>query len=434
MKRDPRRAARHQTQKIILLCTLGVLFCLLLQADMARGAVVAQRSFRLSSWIKSGFGLVMESQNVGGETVTQQPTATPRPAWLDHIVPHAASWQPVLLAWQYRPTTLQSVPEELTVLAPTWYYVEEEEEGAAQVKDLAEMGYSKWDPAGYVSAAREQGVAVWATAVSLTPELSKQIVTDAGKQAAFIARMCEEIEKYQLDGINFDFEKMDPADAQAYTDFIAACKAQFPPDVVISVCVTVPLSYDDPDNWYQCYDRGGLAGVCDYVVVMTYDAETEPVAPYGWVEDKLQAALAEVPSSQLIMGFPLYGRDYISPAQIEEDGSIAAGNETPRRENITPERLKQLLSEDGYDINETRVDVKQWLDKGTVSGKWQVPSYSFVDTQDNLHRIWLDDGASLQKKAQLVQQYQLAGGAVWRLAYGQGQEDLWQALARGMAP
>ncbi|MDD4796329.1 MAG: glycosyl hydrolase family 18 protein [Eubacteriales bacterium] len=423
---------RRVIEKWTVLCTLGIVCCLLLQADMARGVTPIQQRFRLSAWVKSGFGLMAFSRDIAAQGPAQ-PTASPAPSWQDNIVPHAAGWQPTLLAWQYRPLTLDDVPDGVTVLAPTWYYVEDDE-GEAALRDLAELGYSKWDPAGYTAAAREKGIAVWATAVSFTPALSKQVVTDADKQAAFITRMVQEIEKYHLDGINFDFEKMDPADASQYTAFIAACKAAFPANVVVSVCVTVPLPYDDPGNWYQCYDRGALAQVCDYVAVMTYDAETEPVAPYGWVEEKLQATLASVPSDKLLMGFPFYGREYTAPAQIQDDGSVSAGSEKPRRESVTPARVNQLLAEDGYDTGEGRVQVKQWLDKGAVSDEWQVPGYRFIDTQDNLHRIWMDDAASMALKAQLVQKYQLAGGAVWRLASGQQQQQLWPALTQGMTP
>ncbi|MDD3243189.1 MAG: glycosyl hydrolase family 18 protein [Eubacteriales bacterium] len=415
-----------------ILCAVGcAALCLcLLAADRPVSAAGASTADTLTvrDWLTSGFGLFPQSLQAAAPTAA--PEATPE-AWRANIVPRTPGKETVNMVWQYRPSVLDAVPAGINVMAPTWYYVEADGEGKAVFHDMADMGYEKWDPSGYVETAHAAGAKVWATVVSFDSACTAQIVPEGAAQDAFLQRLAQEVEKYALDGINFDFEKMNPADTEAFTALVRRARETLPQNVTVSVCVTVPLTYEDPDNWYQSYDRAALAQVCDYICVMTYDSETDAVAPLSWVEQKLQLTLAAVPSDKLIMGVPFYGKDlvYTRSENSSPDEEFVTNGEKPKKTTFTPAMRDQLTAQDAYDVKEERVEVQSWREKGVWDEEWGLRKYVFLDTLDRWHEIWMEDSDSLKEKAKLAGEYQLAGTAVWQYSFGKDQDAMWQALA-----
>ena len=68
-----------------------------------------------------------------------------------------------------------------------------------------------------------------------------------------------------------------------------------------------------------------------------------------------------------------------------------------------------------------------WQDKGSWQEDWSVMRYEFTDTAGRFHRVWMEDARSLQEKGALMDEYGLAGAAVWQQS--QGTDTLWKALA-----
>lgn len=362
--------------------------------------------------------------------VTRAPVKTPR--WQLNI--RESSDDSILMAWAYMPSMLDTVPADVDVLAPTWFYVEEEN-GAAVVHDLGEMGRT-WDPEQYVSTAHAAGAQVWGTVVSFDPDLSEQVVMDADVQAAFIGKLAAWTEQYDLDGISFDMEKMNPEHKEDFTRLVERTKKALPAECAVSVAVTVPLDWDSPNNWWQCYDRGGLAEVCDYIAVMTYDSSSTgvmaPTAAIAWVEGRIQKLLEEVPSDKILMGIPFYGADYqgeiidgetarIQPTWYQDDDA---------RVTITPGQVRRALEEGKVTVGGEEITVASWIDRGTWDPELGMTTVVFADTEGVLHTYWCEDARSLRQKAMLIRDYHLAGGAVWQFAFGN--DTLWDALGRGM--
>lgn len=366
-----------------------------------------------------------------------------RPAWVpsgvdygNTRVPLNAEGKLICLAWQYRPRSLSSVPDGVNVLAPTWFYVEDAD-GTAEVNELSALRETKitnWQPLQYVKAAHEGGAKVWASVVCIgTPGLAKQVVCDAACRSLFISRIAGWVQEYGLDGINFDFEKMDPADKEAYTAFIAACKQALPPGKTVSVDVTVPL--DNPEgNWWQCYDRAGLGRAADYVAVMAYDnPDVEPVAAIGWVSGKTKDMLELVPAEKLLLGVPFYGVDFLFDTPGGGGGTLT---ELPplvkskARKTMTPSGIQSLLEKGSYTSGGKDTSVDYWIEKGEWQAEQAVMRYAYLDADGLLHVAYCEDERSLEAKGRLSAFERLAGAAVWRMEFGQPR--LWGALTRGM--
>lgn len=369
------------------------------------------------------------------------------------VKPHREPWKPtgidygntdmeaasqakrVYLAWQYNPPNLKAVPPGVNVLAPRWFYVEDSG-GTAVVNDLAHLisaKVSSWNPVQYVNAAHDGGAEVWAEVFLNKPELAKQIVTDKERRSEFISRMAAWVQEYKLDGIDFDFENMDPADAQQYTELIAQCKQALPAGALICVDVTVPVDTPDPKNWWQCYDREGLGHVADYVAVMTYDKfDLKPTAAITWVNGRVKSLLASVPSGKILLGVPFYGSDFMFDAPGGERlTEVPPVTKSKSSRNIFPSTVKSLLENGYYTSGSKKITVDYWIDKGSWSDETATIGYSFVDTDGLVHVLYCEDTRSLAAKGGLLAFNRLGGAAVWRMEFGT--DDMWKALSDGMA-
>jgi spore germination protein YaaH len=350
-------------------------------------------------------------------------------------IPMKASGKQLYMAWQYRPKKLDAVPPGVNVLSPTWFYVESND-GKAEVNDLATLREGKiasWTPEQYVKTAHAGGAQVWASVVSMDPDLSAQIVKDDDIRGAFISRIVAWVQEYNLDGINFDFEKMDPADKEKFTALVAQCKSALPSDILVSVDVTVPLDNPSSTNWWQCYDRKGLGQAADYVAVMAYDnPDMEPVAALDWVRDKVVAMLDMVPAEKILLGVPFYGVDfqYDVPAGKVLD-SVPDYKSSKSRSTISPNTVQTLLDKQAYTIGKKTFAVAYWIHKGLWSDTLGMMEYSFVDTTGVLHVIYCEDVQSLTQKGKLLAYERLGGAAVWKLEFGK--DSLWNALLQGMS-
>ncbi len=383
----------------------------------------------------SPFSWVALYLNAAGVRPQRVPWKTTGVDYGNTRIPRAAEADPIAMAWDYRPLTLESVPHGVDVLAPTWFYVQDSDDGA-EVVDLAHLSEKKitgWQPEQYVAKAHEGDAEVWGVVVSFDPDLSKQIVTDEERQAAFLQRLVDWVEAYQLDGINFDFEKMDPNDAEAFTALVAATKKALPAGKIVSVCVTVPLDREAPNNWWQCYDRKGLGQTADFVAMMAYDStEPGPVAPIDWVHSRLRAVLDQVPAEKLLLGIPFYGADLTFDNQTGSDGSLPADSEAEGRRTMLPSQLDKLVSSGSYASGGKKQAVERWIDRGTWQDELGMTRYAFLATDDMLHVIYCEDADSIELKAGLLWYNRVAGAAVWRSGFGT--DTLWQALGAGLNP
>lgn len=350
-------------------------------------------------------------------------------------VPRTMESAPICLAWQYKPKKLAAVPPGVNVLSPTWFYVEKIG-GKAVVNDIAHLQAEKvssWEPVQYIKTAHDGRAAVWATVVCIgTPDLAKQVVTDAACRSSFISRMAGWVQEYGLDGVCFDFEKMDPADKEGFTAFIAEFKQALPPSVVVTVVVTVPLKNPD-GNWWQCYDREGLGHVADYVAVMTYDAiDLKPTAAIDWVRGKIKDMLEVVPSGKVLLGVPFYGSEF--QVKAPAGGKLTEfpdAEESDFHRNIFPASVQSLRTDGFFMVGKKKIEVDYWIDKGTWSDEMAMSKYSFAGKDGLLHLIYCEDERSLEAKGRLLSYERLGGVAVWRMEYGL--PPLWKSLFDGMA-
>ena len=368
-----------------------------------------------------------------GEHVEPEPEPEPIPKWQDNIMPETKD--KIYLTWAYKPQKFDEKPSGVNVLAPLWFYVEDKGgDGIPRLMDIIELGREA-DFNGYVNQSHEQGAKVWGTVVSFNPSLTDPLIHTSEYRQAFIEKMAAYIEELSLDGINFDFENMNPAHKMDFTEFVKDCADAWRPlGCVISVDVTVKSGAPDSTNWYQCYDHKSLGEVADYLAVMAYDQHSNhsvagPVASLEWVDDKIKGILEDVPSNKILLGIPFYGRDFPSMMMDDDPDALEPTWSSGSRGVVTifKKHVDEMLDSDRFtNINNKEIIVKEWLVKNEWMENDEVHYLKFIDQNDMFHEIWYDDEKSLALKADLVNKYHLAGVAVWQQSYGR--DSFWEAV------
>jgi len=345
------------------------------------------------------------------------PTPTPfpaAPAWSENL--KAPIENNIFLGWDNAPSSLSAVPPGVNVVAPMWFNVKEVD---GKPRFSNRNSNDKYD--NYIATAKAGGAQVWATIENFDADLSKALVTDKAAAQLFVDDINAWIALHPIDGINFDFEYMDPKNKVKFTEFVEFCGDNLPDDMVISVCVTVPLGYESSSNWWQCYDREGLAAVVDYICVMAYDQQNgtsvmTPVAGIAWVESKIQLSLEEIPSDQLIMGVPFYGVEYTWDISSGITSPEPLWYDLKRDPTFRVARFDEALNDGTFLTSGADSQVDYWVTMGKWDAELGITTYEFVDTAGVLHTVWIDDANSLRQKGILINKYNLAGAGVWEMA------------------
>ena len=275
--------------------------------------------------------------------------------------------------------------EGVNVVSPSFFYLDEDGELNENVGNSG-LAYIEW--------AHSNGYKVWPMISNADAgiKVTSSILNSYANRQELIQEIVEMCVKYEIDGINVDFENMYEADKDKYSRFIIELVPRMQEmGLVTSVDVTAP---DGGPNWSLCYDRNVLGDVADYLVFMAYDqygtSSTKPgtTAGYNWVETSLKKMIEydEVETEKIILGMPLYTRIWT----IKQDGSVSS--------NVV----------NMVDINKsipTGVE-KQWDDE---LKQYYVEYKSGTSTK----KMWIEDGTSIAAKVSLVTQYNLGGTACW---------------------
>jgi len=216
---------------------------------------------------------------------------------------------------------------------------------------------------------------------------------------------------YELQGINFDIENVNPADGPLVTQFMREA-APYLHEAGLVVSMDITFSAGENNNWSSFYERAKLAQIVDYLIVMAYDEHTGAasgagsVASLPWVESNLENLLKEVPNEKLILGVPLYAR--LWKEQTNADGTTAVSAQA-----LSMDKVKALLTEKGLQPTYDEESGQNYAE--------------YVAADENAtYKIWIEDEMSLKKRADLAAKYQLAGIGTWSRLFGD--QTAWTAL------
>ena len=311
-------------------------------------------------------------------------------------------------------SVLQST-KGLNVISPTWFFLKDENGG---IGSLASSDYVKY--------CHQHNVEVWALVSNFgatdqgleNPDLTT-ILTHTSSRDNLVNNLISAAIQYNLDGINVDFESVSPDVGDSYIQFIRELSLKCANNgLVLSVDNYVPTAYT------AFYDRAEQALFADYVVVMAYDehysgSEPGSVASIGWVTEGIVNTMKEVPADQIVLGMPFYSRIWkLTPAEGES----------------LPEEGAVVDSYVNFDISCYSASMAEQKKLANVNGVTPVWSdevgqhYVEYKNGGSIYQIWMEDAASIEAKLKVMDSYELAGGAFWKL--GLEQSSVWDTIIK----
>ena len=279
----------------------------------------------------------------------------------------------------------------MNVIVPTWFNITDNK-----------GNYTSLASKEYVDKAHALGMQVWAMFDNISTRESVKNV-DSGKlfsstatRKKLIQDLMKEADTYGFDGFNLDFESLKSSAGPHYVQFIremsVSCRQK---GLVLSVDDYVPAAYS------AFYNRKEQGTVADYVIVMGYDEHFAGGAAgsLSYVENGITDTLEEVPKEKLINSVPLYTRVW-----TEKDGKTISK---------------------AYGITAAQ----NWVEENNVELTWQDnigQYYGEIENENGTQKIWMEETKSLGLKKDLVNKYDLAGIACWKLGFETA--DIWAVI------
>ncbi len=308
------------------------------------------------------------------------------------------------LVWDYfseyakAPNRAGTTIEGINVVSPSFFSLVSK--GNGKIKD--NVGNSGIN---YINWAKQNNYKVWAMVSNNSyKETTSEVLNSYTLRTNLINSIVDLANKYNLDGINIDFENMNESDKDVFSRFIIELSPKLKEaGKILSVDVTAP---DGGETWSMCYDRNVIGDVADYIVFMAYDQygsgspKEGTTAGYNWVETNLKKFIEreEISSDKIILGIPLYTRLW-----KEENGKITSKTVNMKNVNtVLPNEVNRVWNDD------LKQNYVEYMQDGAI------------------YKMWIEDEMSIKEKVSLVKKYNLAGTAAWEK--DRESENIWTVI------
>ena len=305
--------------------------------------------------------------------------------------------EPISLVWDYfseyghAPARTEHI-NGINVVSPTFITLKDEDEGdlGGIFENVGEYGEY------YIYWAKQNGYKIWPMLSNNSLEITtEKAISNYKTRTYLIDNIIKFASKYDVDGINLDFENIDPNYAGYFTRFVIECSARLKAiDKTVSIDITCP---DGGDKWSNFFERNEIGKVVDYVCLMAYDQHnaqsTNPGTTAGvdWIEVALKKmsepqSINYVESNKIILGIPLYSWVYVANQNGGYDAQAIAMN-----------AIGGIVANG---TSKWEDDEKQYKVESNYNGSACV--------------TWIEEEKSINAKLDLIKKYKLNGAAFWQ--------------------
>lgn len=226
-------------------------------------------------------------------------------------------------------------------------------------------------------------------------DLARTLLSNTVTLNNFINNILIFVQKYNLKGINIDFENLYPTDRSLFTRFIRLLSQTLHKYNKILVINLAPKFDDWPEKqWAGFFDYNAIGPYIDIAAIMTYEwgwreGPPRPTAPINYVTKSLDYAIANsIPANKIVMGMTLYGYDWTLPTT---PNSVAT--------TVTLAQVWNLAR-----IHKASIHFDQ---------ESKQPYMMYIDYNNQKHTVWFEDTLSHFYKYQVVKSYDLRGAFYW---------------------
>ena len=245
--------------------------------------------------------------------------------------------------------------------------------------------------------------------VTANPGLVVSVLRNPTIRARHVQNIIDEVLACGYDGIDIDYESLDPSLRGPFSAFITELGTGLHQRGKL---LTVAVHAKDSDY-------GGMGGFQDWAVIgkyadqvriMTYDYHWRgsgpgPVAPAYWINAVAEYARQVVEPSKVMIGIHFYGYDW--PPD---------GNAIPRPWSV----IEDIINAQGSTVN--------FMERNG-SGPVEESYFSYRSAQGT-RQVWFMTETGLASKIKTVQAMDLAGIAIWQLGYEK--PAYWQTVRDNM--
>lgn len=225
-------------------------------------------------------------------------------------------------------------------------------------------------------------------------EVLTEVFRDEDVGGALVRGILAHLQADHADGINIDFEEVEPADKDVYLDWLQTLAIALHRKNLL-------LTVDVPVDAEEAFDYELIGQYADAVVVMGYDEHYSggppgSVAAQDWFDDAVEDLSQRVPPQKLIIALGAYGYDWnaASPAK-----AVAVGFDQAM--DLARSHVAKIQT-DPQAINST---------------------FAYRDTGGARHEVWLLDAVSAWNEFQTARRFKCGGVSLWRLGFEE--QALW---------
>jgi spore germination protein YaaH len=251
----------------------------------------------------------------------------------------------------------------------------------------------------FLNYCKNENIAVIPTVGSYSYEVTENLFYNKDTYRDHIENIIEEIEQYDFDGIDLDYEKIRREDKDHYIDFLEELSQELRKrEKLLSVTVFAQWKDDNYQNHADtiyAQDLSEISEIADQIRVMTYDYTLAtsptpgPIAPIDWMEEVIQYTLTKVDKEKIWLGIHLYGYRW-------KDGEATA---------FTPETFKSIVN--NPQIN---TEFKQDIAEG----------YAQYSCDNSTCYLYYQTEQGVNLRRDLASEYELAGVSYWSVGRDDG--------------
>lgn len=273
------------------------------------------------------------------------------------------------------------------------------------------------------SEAKKNNTKVIITFKMFDNESIDKLISNSQATEFFIKNVVNILKKYDLDGINLDFEYFTDSNFPTvrfmnnFLQNLSTALKNENPKYLLSVDVNAIVMLSD-----KAYDMVKIGELADQIIVMAYDYRTPsslsagPVSPLNadsTVEHSIRQSIdslkGRVPMEKVILAVPFYGYEWETTTK-EHKSSVVPNSGAL----ATYKRVRELLG--------SREDVVKHWDEKAMS-PWLVYEQSGA-----IKQIYYEDEKSIQAKFEFIKSQNLGGVAVWAVGYEGKYNDIWNVI------